>query len=96
MTYELAKKLNDAGFPMPNRLRYDRLGMVELRGKNEAWVPNLEELIEACGDKFGSLEKVNSRWATRADYLNAERIFSDTPSEAVAMLYISLHKDNNE
>ena len=54
MTYELAKELKDAGFPQTRRdatLPLDReRGTVE-----PLMVPTLSELIDACGECFGSL-----------------------------------------
>ena len=58
MTYELAKKLKNAGFLQKvqgsvicedNHKRYDEYVNCE---KEHPYSPTLSELIEACGDKF--------------------------------------------
>jgi len=52
----------------------------------------LEELIEACGDNFGSLEHTDSvpRWHAVKFPLNLG-FHSDTPTEAVANLWLALN-----
>ena len=58
MNYELAKKLKDAGFPMPLSAIDERVR--EAFGENGKvyLFPTLSELIEACGKDFDSLEYV--------------------------------------
>ena len=55
MTYELAKKLKDAGFPKT------WWGTMELPDHPEEmkqhWYPTLAELIEACGDDMVALQR---------------------------------------
>lgn len=101
MTYELALKLKKAGFPEreqgyadafsgPNVVEIPIDGVV-----TRIYIPTLSELIEACGDEFATLSKVNThttRWAAQADYLEAERVFADTPEEAVASLWLALQE----
>jgi hypothetical protein len=58
MDYELAKSLMDAGFPQIGKGRL--IGSLEKlvwRSSDRVYVPTLEELIDACGDDFGSLDK---------------------------------------
>ena len=111
MDYELAKRLKDAGLPMPNRVRFDPLGMVDLKGKDEVWIPTLKELIEACGNGFEILYKenkyVNKRdwfFAGQADGADGGDLHSlaypfgegSTPSEAVANLWLNIKVKINE
>ena len=46
ISYELAKKLREAGF----------------KSKEGAYIPTLEELIEICGDKIEIIGKHNNDW----------------------------------
>jgi hypothetical protein len=51
MDYELAKELQDAGFSQTgNGKRVVRPDAIVARRDDFAYVPTLEELIEACGD----------------------------------------------
>lgn len=88
MTYELAKKLKDAGFP----------GFIKgLTGKVEVWdivssKPSLSELIEACGDGFSSLSKVELGKIYLASSDINGSFNGPTPEEAVAKLWLKLNK----
>jgi hypothetical protein len=69
MTYELAKKLKDAGFPQELERRihyrenceecmngnYEKPMSLELLDELDIAIPTLSELIEACGNKFRRL-----------------------------------------
>lgn len=70
ITYELAKKLKDAGFPLQEHDYYDDFATpppgrctncVDVDHDIPWCVPSLSELIEACGDRFGMLRK-NDTW----------------------------------
>jgi len=90
MTYQLAKKLKDAGFAGANewfKSPYDEI----------LPAPTLEELIEACGEKFYGLHRmVNSEWlAFMYDIEDSTRqleVKGATSFEAVANLWLELHK----
>lgn len=112
ITYELAKKLKDAGFPQ------EILNEVSIRGldartrsyhrNQDIYYPTLEELIEACGEEgfeFLSVLKKASKnpscgspsvWqaAGPSDGMgeNRQEGFGDSPSEAVANLWLALNK----
>jgi len=66
-------------------------------GLSEAiYAPTLEELIEACGDKFWSLERdldPDEIWgAYPANEIgDGPATFGSTPAEAVARLWLALH-----
>lgn len=58
ITYELAKKLKDAGFLQKDRGDFVSPPDIEIINSPLAiYVPTLSELIEACGDRFESLER---------------------------------------
>lgn len=95
MTYELAKQLKDAGFEMsqtvPTTEAYHD-------GKKDWIIPNLSELIEACGDGFGSLvshEKQYKAYLPQNILRNEEYQdvkWCSTPEQAVANLWLELNK----
>ena len=58
MDYELAKSLMDAGFPQIGKgSSIGSLDKLVWRSGDRVYVPTLEELIDACGENFGSLDK---------------------------------------
>jgi hypothetical protein len=89
--YELAKSLMDAGFPQigkgssigsPDKLVW--------RISDRVYVPTLEDLIGACGENFGSLDKRHDGWLARAN--GDQGCFAGTPAETVARLWLTLQK----
>ena len=96
MTYELAKKLRQVGFPFKEceleTCTYIGDSLDE-SGKNYHY-PTLSELIEACGEKFGYLDKSKLGWiagdneSKGVPYMK----FVETPEEAVANLWLELNK----
>lgn len=64
MTYELVKKLKNAGFPQNNGIAIVSDGTkfeiekTDILMKDMCYVPTLSELIEACGGKLSSLDCV--------------------------------------
>jgi hypothetical protein len=96
MTYELAKKLQDAGFPL-EAMRFDQMSKPPTDVRELKNPPTLSELIEACGDKFQLLEL---QYMPEEDELYPEWMalstnnlcgVADTPEEAVANLWLVLH-----
>lgn len=102
MDYELAKQLKNAGFPF-DWIEYD------IDGINQITKPTLSQLIEACGDDFAELVRINypkgnifyqayptDEWFDKSkndcvrDCCGYET--GDTPEEAVARLWLELHK----
>jgi hypothetical protein len=66
------------------------------RGGDRAYVPTLEELIEACGENFAWLHQSvkSKKWAAR-DFIYDDGPPSgqgSTPTEAVARLWLALNK----
>ena len=93
MNYELAKKLKDAGFPFKDNSHSPAFTIR----------PTLSELIEACGDDFGALERkqIGNSEVNWFVYQNLPNEFgvkvqvvydAKSPTEAVANLYLKLHE----
>jgi hypothetical protein len=76
---ELAKQLQDAGFPLARRKQRETMA-----------VPTLSELIEACEPKYFTLEqeKDEPKWTARQRGRGAG---GATPEEAVAHLWLIQH-----
>lgn len=106
MTYELAKKLKDAGFPFKNNWENDDFLECDLCGdggpmvrEGEEFPINLATLIEACGKYFGELNHYRNSgdWeAIAKDWKDAQGVgrfaSGSTPEEAVAELWLSINK----
>lgn len=105
MTPELAKQLKDAGFP------FIELATKAVNGRpsclfcgqsfieiDKTWFmnPTLSELIEACGERFGSLQLAvskdpdNHRYWRAVELGNTGGELGSTPDEAVAKLWLAL------
>jgi hypothetical protein len=94
MDNELAKELKQAGFPQS--IHYNERGVADYletdaNGKTHIIsVPTLEELVEACGVDFHSVERFSY-----APFLARGRQImqttGQTPTEAVARLWLTLH-----
>lgn len=103
MNHDLAKKLKDAGFMMFGReLSNQPPGFIGYFNEDgTAWYPpTLPDLIEACVEMcpngFGLLYQGEGiMWEAIDNYENDlanESGQGPTPEEAVAMLYLKLHK----
>ena len=91
MDYELAKRLKDAGFLQHGTgKRVGNPEQIVARREDFAYVPTLDELIEACGDKFENLRRLPDgdwlAWST-----SPVNRMAATPTEAVALLWLSLN-----
>ena len=59
--------------------------------KNGYYCPDLSDLIEACGAHFSRLSIMKILWTAESD--NPEQItMGDSPEEAVAKLWLALHR----
>lgn len=85
MNYELAKQLKEAGFPQSR----DGVEFISIKGQMEYFIPTLSELIEACGDSFEELTKIENNWVVTGGYQEGK---GSTPEEAVANLWLELNK----
>jgi hypothetical protein len=114
----LAKDLKNAGFPVMRRrsehkiyeLPGGEVGSInrwsnyehENHVHNEIFEPTLSELIEACGQRFGSLTRSpHHTWYTTEvrgkDELEYELVLAGeypAPEEAVAHLWLTLHSQD--
>lgn len=125
ISYELALKLKEAGFPQTYQKStplmdwsyydktqelhllhedndtnwwigndYGETANISVESVQKEWTkcPTLSELIEACGDDFHKLEKLDVQWGART--VNSMCLDS-SPEEAVANLYLAIHKPEN-
>ncbi len=100
ISIEQAKKLKEAGFPQEgsDERYFHWLQMKE--GKTEkTYLPDLSELIEACGDEFHELHwcaigrwDTPRRWSVWGHNRDLGPFVGTTPEEAVANLYLSLNQ----
>jgi len=99
LTYELAKKLKDAGFKCEHQWDMDTGGWCvncpydkqrPEKGFEDMCFPNLSELIEACGDEIESIIQrrngVGDNWEVRS---KNERFNASSIEEAVANLWLA-------
>ena len=89
MDYLLANELKNAGFPQGGRGRWIvDPNRIVVRSEDRAYVPTLEELIEACGAAFHSVGRVSyAPFLARGPIVQAT---GQTPIEAVARLWLAL------
>lgn len=99
MNYELVKKLKEAGFPYVGVWRKYRDDEGNDGDPDLIWPdPTLSELIEACGEDFGSLnrnfEPDDGLWrAVKKGTVHVGIITEGkTPEIAVANLWLELNK----
>jgi hypothetical protein len=91
ITYELAKKLKDAGFPQS-----ELASAQQKAGYDYVSMPTLSTLIEACGENFGALGREPNRWlacgyvSERGEWKNVHA--GESPEEAVARLWLSINQ----
>lgn len=79
-----AKELEDAGFQVSQGDCPECGSYV-----NNKRFPTLSELIEACGDKFNTLERIRTSWTAQG---GGEEGYGGTPEEAVSNLWLALNK----
>ena len=100
ISYELALKLKNAGFPqgIKNGVLFP-YASEDIREK--VYIPTLLELIEVCGDNLKTLYKFTDEiWeATNEDCTqdqwanwNGLRTRGSTPEEAVSLLWLEINK----
>lgn len=100
ISYDLAKKLKDAGYPIRNDVNHFCPGCY---CSPSDILPTLSELIEACGDRFSSLGhfKEDNHWEAATFFEGFKEGWQDrlgegvatgsTPEEAVANLWLKLN-----
>lgn len=112
LSYKLAKKLKDAGFPQKDNMhKMHQLFCAEEKttiegardmpmsvspfGEEVVCVPTLSELIDACGDIFCGVHKLaTGGWIAFIMEDSTRQVDGEgsTPEEAVANLFLELHK----
>jgi hypothetical protein len=105
MTYNLAKKLKDAGFPLNPKRDWDKsdwfwlpIDKMTKDDREKCYIPTLSELIKACGEKFDSLglgKTEPKHWIVKSRNMdiNINIGGNKTPEEAVANLWLELNND---
>ncbi len=101
MNYELAKALEEAGFPQGGKGSFvappDK---IVVRREDRLYCPTLSEPIDACGELFGSICRGSDTSWTAEPPLSDEgaetrarrqRGNGSTPEEAVACLWLALN-----
>ena len=103
MEYELAKKIKDAGFRQRGEgilivIKSSAIGPTTKSFNNYSfYLPTLSELIKACGEDFGHLDKEGDTFVAFSVDGLGEDYNSPTPEEAVANLWLRLNeKKTNE
>ena len=104
MNYKLAKELKEAGFLQELRNGSDyyigdnpknrHYKQYTPPNEDDVKVPTLKELIESCGDDFGTLTKGADLklWQAFALGIKINSPLENTPEEAVAKLWLELNK----
>lgn len=95
LSYQTALKLKEAGFPQKHilvNLNGQMMCLCGSRDEGDVHIPTLEELIEACGEHLFLLHREikTKNWAAWG--LDKFICDGNTPSEAVANLYLELYK----
>lgn len=103
LTYTDCLELKEAGFPQEGRLEpmFYPTGEGNSCGKFEMiFVPILEELIEACGEGFGSIVNNTGCWTAigvkypkaLSEYKELQETIGSSPIQAVKNLYCALQR----
>ena len=95
MNYELAKKLQNAGFPQKGTVFVSNTEQIHTKEQlsvvdEGVYYPTLEELIEACGPRFFSLKNLGVGWQACVDSEQFCSGEAKTAVEAVANLWLAL------
>ena len=93
MNYELAKELQDNGFPQRGRGYFHeeevRINQQSVPTYVQWYIPTLSELIGACDTTFFELSRLEDGWGCNDHYQTGT---GNTPEEAVAKLWLALNK----
>lgn len=100
ITYELAKKLKEAGLPQRSDYGYRGYKIISYhrdgRDEDDVSIPTLSELIEACEGKFHCLASENGTYAAFSHFEDESFAQSSpsypSPEEAVANLWLALNE----
>ena len=95
ISYQLAKKLKDAGFPQ------SELALAQQKaGYDYVSMPTLSDLITACGEDFRALSREPDCWLA-CGYVSEDGEWKnvhagETPEEALARLWLSVYATSTE
>lgn len=101
--FPLANKLKEAGFAQGGHGRWT-VDPEQIVARDRAYVPTVEELIEACGEQLWSIVRLQHadlhghRWIARDATIDdngdtpAFQVSGRSPEEAVARLWLILNK----
>jgi hypothetical protein len=93
LAYDLAKELDEAGFPQAGKGEWvGSSDHLVLRGADRVYVPTLSELIEACGPLFATLSR-DENWKASNGLGMSES--GESPEEAVARLWLALNQTHD-
>lgn len=94
LNYDLLKSLKDTGFPFDFDRKCPQCTEEGTHSNCPDSTPTLSELIEACGDEMNTLIKSDGKWSAYDNSFigNSPAGVGLTPEEAVASLFIALHK----
>jgi hypothetical protein len=105
-SFDLAKRLKAAGFPQrfTGGSAFNEQGLaIQLNGErswkamdSDVSIPTMNELIKACGEKFGGLERfldgTKNRFRAYTIFPDTPSGYADSPEEAVARLWLLLNR----
>jgi hypothetical protein len=87
MKYEIAKRLQDAGFP-PDAPRRNAPALdAPVAGREPVCGPSLERLIAACDGPVVLICAAEKTMAIQGEHV----VTGDTPAEAAALLWLAKH-----
>jgi hypothetical protein len=91
ISYQLARKLKDAGFPQSELARAQQKA-----GYDYVSMPTLSTLIDACAGDFGALRREPDCWVA-CEYVSERGRWTNThegesPEDAVARLWLALNQ----
>jgi hypothetical protein len=95
ISYQLARKLKDAGFPQSELARAQQKA-----GYDYISMPTLSDLFVALGEDFRALSREPDCWLA-CGYISEEGEWKnvhagDSPEEALARLWLSIHATSTE
>lgn len=98
---EIALKLKESGFPMDLSGDWVSTKGIPILENERVYIPDLSELIDACGNSFYRLDKMVhtelGKWLAHGHLVKGDTTtrlleYADTPDEAVANLWLKLNQ----
>ena len=101
LSFELAKRLKEAGYPQKfkttNETHYTLEGKVmntipiQYHPDETIYAPSISELIEACGDGFSALKPFGKEWVAENKKKHGGML-GKTIEEAVTKLWLTINE----